>query len=267
MRDLAETFYQYFDVAIADTDELRDEVYHLRYQVYCVEKGFEAESQCPGEKEIDEYDVRRAVHSVVRHRQTGLLAATVRLVLPDPDDLLVAFPVEEHCAASFETAEIDWKRLPRNSMAEISRFAVSKHFKRRLGEAGTIAGVGPDPNAYGDANSQGMRLIPHLSLGLFAAILRMSTENGVANWYAVMEPSLLRLLTRFGIEFTPIGGVVNYRGQRQPCYGGIERVLAEIWKKRPDVWRLVTDNGAIWPAPTKNCVSVPQINTKLAGSS
>lgn len=246
-QDLANIFYRYFDVLDADHQELLDEVFQLRYQVYCVENNFEDSSQFPDGREMDGYDRGRSVSSLVRHKQTGLVAATVRLVLPDKQEPRQLFPIEQQCADSFQMAGFDFNNMPRNVMAEISRFCVSKHFKRRLGEAGTVSGIGSDPDSYAGFPDTGLRMIPHLTIGLFAAIVRMSAAHGVAVWYAVMEPSLLRLLTRFGIEFTPIGSLVDYHGMRQPCYGKIEHVLAGIWKKRPDIWRLITDNGRVWP--------------------
>lgn len=250
-QDLTTIFYRYFDVLDADNQALLDEVFRLRYQVYCVENAFEDASQLPDGREIDDYDRYRAVSSLVRHKPTGHVAATVRLVLPDRADPRQLFPIEQQCAESFNAAGFDFNHMPRNAMAEISRFCVSKHFKRRLGEAKTVSGIGPDPQSYADLQEKGVRMIPHLTIGLFAAIVRMSAANGVAIWYAVMEPSLLRLLTRFGIEFTPIGGLVDYHGMRQPCYGKIEQVLAGIWEKRPDIWRLITDDGRVWPLPYK----------------
>lgn len=249
MQSLQDLFYQYFEVLTdRDAPEVVDEAQKLRYQVYCTETGFEDALQFPDEKETDSYD-NRSVHSIIRHRQTRIIAATVRLVLPNASDLDQPYPIEKHCAESFKIAGMDRNDLPRKSLAEISRFGVSKDFKRRLGEAGTLSGVGVDPDEYTKVRSNSIRLIPHLSLGLFAAIVRMSAENNITHWYAVMEPPLLRLLTRFGISFIPIGGVVDYHGQRQPVYNSAHDVMDGIWKVRPDVWQLITGNGSQWPAP------------------
>jgi N-acyl amino acid synthase of PEP-CTERM/exosortase system len=248
-QNLQDLFYKYFEVLTdTDTPDVVDEAQKLRYQVYCKETGFEDASQFPDEKEVDSYD-SRSVHSIIRHRETGIVAATVRLVLPNTSDPGQSYPIEEHCSQSFEKAGLNKDDLPRNTLAELSRFGISKDFKRRLGEAGTLAGVGPDADAYSKVRSNSVRLIPHLSLGLFAAIVRMSTENYITHWYAVMEPSLLRLLTRFGISFMPIGGVVDYHGQRQPVYGCANDILEGMWKERLDVWELVTGNGTVWPSP------------------
>ncbi|ALP54106.1 hypothetical protein Tel_13725 [Candidatus Tenderia electrophaga] len=247
---LIETYNDYFDIEVADTPDLLREVFALRYQVYCVENPFENAADFPDQLEKDVFD-DRSVHGLVRYRPTGWVVATVRLVLPDNDDPGTAFPIEQNCAASFALSGLNTRLLPRRSLAEISRFAVSKELKRRAGEADTLAGVGPDPEAYVKPLNNGKRLIPHVTLGLFAAIVRMSAAHDISHWYAVMEPSLLRLLTRFGIEFTPIGEPVDYHGLRQPCFGAVEQVLEGMWKKRQDVWALITGDGADWPPPAR----------------
>lgn len=248
MAELCELFYRYFDVLVAMEPEDIDEVFRLRYQVYCVEHDYEDASQFKDGKEIDAYD-RRSVFSLVRHLQSGITAATVRLVLPDPDHPENLFPIEENCASSLAINARLFSRVPRNGIAEISRFAVSKEFKRRAGEASHPAGIGPSPDSYLPENMEGKRVIPHLILGLFAAIVRMSAQNNITHWYAVMDRSLLRLLKRFGIHFMPIGSVIDYHGLRQPCFGCIDTVLEGIWKERHGIWRLITDDGRVWPAP------------------
>ena len=248
---LRENFYQYFEVMTGDIPDIRDEAFRLRYQVYCLEKGYEDASAFPDKRETDRHD-RRSVHGIVRHKKTGITAATVRLVLPDRNNLDLPFPIEQNCYTSLESSREILRVITRNSLAEISRFAVSKDFKRRVGEAGTVSGIGPDPDRYFEQDPTGRRVIPHLILGLFTAIVKNSAENNINYWYAVMDVSLLRLLERFGIKFLPLGGMVDYHGLRQPCIGSVNEVLAGIWRKRPEVWGLITENGAIWPAPDNN---------------
>ena len=244
--ELLDVFNRYFEIVNADTESLRDEVYRLRYQVYCIENQFEDINQFPDEKEVDAYDAR-SVHALIRHRESGIYAATVRLVLHDLRNEAAVFPVEKHCQAAFSSIGLDNSNLPRQQVAEISRFAVSKHFKRRVGEANTIAGVGPSPEAYVSEN-KGVRLLPHITLGLFAAVMKLSMANNIDYWYAVMEPSLLRLLTRFGIHFGKIGGLIDYHGKRQPCFASVRHLVQSMSEERKDVWNLVTNGGELIPS-------------------
>ena len=250
MTDLCEIFNTYFDVVTNNKPDVLDEALKLRYQVYCVEHDYEDSSRCKDEKESDDYD-NRSVHGIVRHLSSGVTAATVRLVLHDTDNPGVLFPIEKNCSDSLSLDPSLLNGIPRSSIAEISRFAVSRNFKRRLGEADNPAGIGSDHEKYTAQDPFGKRMIPHLILGLFVAIVRLSAQHHITHWYAVMDVSLLRLLNRFGINFIPVGRMVDYHGLRQPCFGSVDDVLAGIWDKRFDIWQLITDDGSVWPAPAK----------------
>ena len=65
-------------------------------------------------------------------------------------------------------------------------------------------------------------LTPNITLGLMKAIAEMSIHNGITHLTAMMEPALLRLTARLGIKFTPLGKLVEYHGQRQPCFAEIK---------------------------------------------
>lgn len=265
-QDVLNKFRKYFEIIQADTESLRNEAFRLRYQVYCLEMGFEDATDLVDHRETDAFD-NRSVHSIIRYKCNSppTVAAGVRLVLADRQDPAKPFPVEEHCEVSLTRTGLDPASIDRGTLAEISRFAVSKEFKRRVGESQSVSGIGPVTDAY-VAVKDGARLMPHLTLGLFAAIVRMSASNGITHWYAVMEPSLFRLLTRFGINFLPIGEMVDYHGMRRPCFGEIETVLAGIYDKRPDVWDFITSEGRYWPRPTHEVIEKShRVNALLAG--
>ncbi|MDP2431688.1 MAG: PEP-CTERM/exosortase system-associated acyltransferase [Pseudomonadota bacterium] len=248
-QDLLSAFTRYFELVHADTDELRTRVFQLRYQVYVVETGFETESDCargvdpsghPIHLEEDEFDVR-SDHYLLRHRRTGVYAATVRLILPANH---APYPIEAHCDLDDPVRDVS----VRSRLGEISRFAVSKAFKRRLGEAGSVAGVAADIEMYFDGDER--RVLPHISLGLFAAVMRMAHAHGISHCYAVMEPALVRLLGRFGVVFRRIGPDVEYHGVRVPCITSADEVLPSIRLVAPQVWDLITNRGELLIAAT-----------------
>ncbi len=245
--DLIAALNEYFELVHADTDALRMQVYLLRYQVYVVETGFERVEECksgiaadgqPYYWEEDEFDVR-SDHYLVRHRRTGMYAATARLILPDRANLAAPFPIERHCPLDRPVTQPD----VRAHLGEISRFAVSKTFKRRLGEAGSLAGVAPNIEIYFEEDER--RVLPHISLGLFAVVMRMVQQHGITHCYAVMEPALLRLLARFGVIFNRIGPDVDYHGLRVPCLGTVDEALPSIRAVAPSVWDLITNRGEL----------------------
>jgi len=242
--DLREKFNEYFEIVHARTGALRREVYKLRFQVYCLETGFERKEDCKvvfedGREiwlEEDKYD-RRSDHYLIRHRRTGLYAATVRMVLPHPDDPMEIYPIEENCTLDAPVKDAGIRR----HLAEVSRFAVSKDFKRRRGEAGTLAGIASMPEVHFEPEER--RMLPHMTLGLFAAVARMTCSHDINYWYAVMEPALLRFLYLFGIRFQPIGPDVDYHGLRRPCLATLEGMSDRIRKTNPAVWDLITEGG------------------------
>lgn len=244
-QDLLTAFNQYFELVHADTDELRAQVFQLRYQVYVLETGFETEADChsgvdaAGQLiywEDDEFDVR-SDHYLLRHRRTGVYAATTRLILPGQNAPDAPFPIELHCKLDDPVTD----RAIRAHLGEISRFAVSKVFKRRLGEAGSLSGVASDIGMYFEEHER--RVLPHISLGLFAAVIRMMFAHDVSHCYAVMEPALLRLLGRFGVVFDRIGPDVDYHGMRVPCITTVSSALPNIKRIAPPVWELMTNHG------------------------
>src|SRR5689334_22106832 len=130
-RSLFSMYARWFDVLPADTPERLDEAYKLRYQVYCVENQFEPPDSAQHGRETDDFD-RHSVHSLLIHRPTGMVAGTVRLILPVDGRGIDALPISACCT---EPSLRDPARFPPARTAEISRFAVSKAFRRRITDA------------------------------------------------------------------------------------------------------------------------------------
>lgn len=243
---LIDRFREYFEMIPANTAGLKKEAYRLRYQVYCIETGFEPRERCPSQLEQDEYDDQSS-HFLIRHKQTGEYAATTRLILPDPKNPGRPFPIEQHCI--IERTDLV-QQVPRTQLAEVSRFCVSKNFKNRKGEPGTTAGVSAE-NSYIYSDDE-RRLFPHITLALIACLIRMNFQHGLTHWYAVMEAGLIRFLSHIGIHFTPIGPVVEYRGNRQPCIIEVKYLLEGVKNKNPEIWELLTDRGTFWQSDDRS---------------
>jgi N-acyl amino acid synthase of PEP-CTERM/exosortase system len=260
-KSIAESFHDYFEMVPATTDALKETVYRLRYQVFCLETGFEQAEQFPDGLEKDEYDTR-SKHYLIRHRTSGVYAATTRLILPDPDDIQQPFPIERHCR--FDRSELR-DTIPRNRLAEVSRFCVSKSFKRRPGEPGTIAGICPHRRHHHLVNDDERRAWPHITLALITCLNTISAHHGITHWYGLIEPSLFRLLTFLGIDFTAIGPLTEYRGKRRPCIMRVPEYLERVKKKNIQVWEMLTCDGTLWnetedAARPRATASVPSID-------
>ena len=198
-----------FRVQVADTPELRNAAFRLRYQVYCIERGFEPGV---GDIETDEFD-ERSRHVILRHAVDGQIIGTVRMVAPAIDRLHDCFPMQRVCDPAV------LRHLPLATTGEISRFAISK--ERRLSCTSAVL----------------------LRLALMRGIVMMSHELELTHWCAVMERSLLRLLQVTAIHFHPVGPLVSHHGIRQPSTGSIASILERIRRERFEVWNYITANG------------------------
>ena len=236
MSDLYEAFHEYFEIVIADTPKLLEEVYRIRYQVLCVEKrlpGFDQSLYVDG-LEKDDYDDHSS-HVLLRYRLSGSFIGTVRLIQFDPLNPEKLFPVEKY--AQLDSALCDMSKLPRQQTAEISRFVIVDKFGRRKSERRNLE-MRKDHTERRDRRSS-----PHLVLALIAGVVRMCAYYDIRNWVSVMDPALNRLLSNFGMDLRPIGPTIDYHGLRKPYFMKISDALSKMKEKYPDTWDVVTEYG------------------------
>jgi N-acyl amino acid synthase of PEP-CTERM/exosortase system len=213
-RDLLIPYFDFSRVLRGNVDSpVLEEIYKLRYDVYCLECEFlEAKDFAEG-RESDEFDdcsTHFATFTLDRS-----IVGTVRLVQPKEQQ---HYPFEGHCGL-FDTFDMPH----RDQAAEISRLVVRKTFRRRRGdsmhgvskeflERGSTASIAPRPITAGDQRGNS----PLLLLGMYREMYRHSRANGIRYWYAAMERSLARSLDKMGFKFVPIGPQVDYYGPVTP---------------------------------------------------
>ena len=227
--DVANSYARYFDIVRADTPALVETAYRLRHQVYCVENPFENAAEHADGREWDDDD-ERSSHVLLVHRRTGSFAGTVRVILPTDSGSHRPLPIERILA---EQGEGRSAHLLDHGAAEISRFAVSKEFRRRCGEDRyvDVATPGASPN------STERRMVPYITFGLIRGVVEICLERGITHICAVMEPALIRIFGRFGIEFEHIGGLVEHHGMRQPCVARLADLLARNQSADTLLWQ------------------------------
>ena len=225
-QSLLQCFKSSFATIDADEPPLVRDAYRLRYQIYCVEKGFEEPAAHPDELERDEFD-SHAVQSLLLDRATGIALGTARLVLPLSNAPEKSFAIQRLLRRESMKAA----GVPIDSIAEVSRFSISKQSLRRVTSANPGSGV-----VY--------RSGPLMRLGLLQMLIRMSVLNGITHWYGVIEPPLMRMMAAMSFYVEPIGPLVDYHGIRQPCFCSLSRVLAEVKRERPSFWDVLTDGGS-----------------------
>jgi N-acyl amino acid synthase of PEP-CTERM/exosortase system len=208
------------------------EIFALRYEVYCLECGYLDPEEYRDGLETDEYD-KGAVHFTAHNRDNELVGS-LRLVHPP---LSRSFPFENHCYKLFDDVVLP----PREQSGEVSRLVVRKSYRRRVGD--TLAGVPevftmgrplvglPNEPAPGERRSNS----PQILLGLYRELYQYSTEAGIRYWYAAMERSLARVLSRLHFEFTPIGMETDYYGPVTPYLADLRDLERRLGKNNPQM--------------------------------
>jgi N-acyl amino acid synthase of PEP-CTERM/exosortase system len=248
MNDIVAAFNEYFKIIDADSPELLRDVFHLRYQVLCIEQrlpGFEAWNY-PAEMESDDYD-RHSSHVLLQHRPSGGFLGTARLILPDSLNPNKPFPIEQH--TQFDPALFDISKLSRQNTAEVSRLLILRRFRQRRSD-----GDESDNKkiVVEDCDTKKQRRFPHPILALVAGLMRMSVEHNITHWFSVMDPSLNRLLGLYSLQFDAIGPLTDYHGPRRPYCLDLIKMLDRMHKNHNPIWELITDFGRIKPLCVKN---------------
>lgn len=256
--NITDYFKHNFEIVPVNTDDLLEEVLQLRYQVFCIETTILNKRNHTDCREQDLYD-NRSAHCLIQHKGTGIFVASVRLVLPDPENNLSSFPIEHYCSESFFKDAIIVDPVKRKTLGEVSRILVSKEREQRIKEY-LDAYTDKTDSAPNHGKKDGLRCYL-LLFGLFSAVMKMTAENNILMWYVSVTPILLRLLNRFEIHFTPIGTPIDYNGTRIPCLGSTEIISSLVCKYRPELWRFVTRIVT----PTKMSQGIPVSHTPVAG--
>jgi len=218
-----------------DNAHILESIYRLRYQVYVNEWGFENPQDHPEGLERDPYD-QHSLHFYAYTDTVDNIIGTARLILDSNSTL----PIEQH----FDIHELP-VGVPRNKIAEISRLAISKDFRRRAIDS-VIFSRG---ESYVDELAQHQATIKQvererrkceheLIRGIYLLIYRESIKRGLTHWYAVMARGLHVILGRWGIQFKQVGPAREYHGLRAPyllCIRDLEKYLA---KRNPELLEL-----------------------------
>ena len=201
-----------FHIDIVSTPKQIHEVFRLRHQVYCVERGHQ---DLPGDvgEEFDAFDAHSR-HVLLRHGDDGEAVGTARLIYTNPVLPDASFQIQEFCAPA------SLAHIPLYTSGEISRFALSK--SRRKG-----------------CENMGL-----MRLALIRGLVQLSSELGITHWLALQERSLLRLNERNAIRFNLIGAPVVCHGIRQPTSADLTEMLEGVRREQFPTWDFLTNGGA-----------------------
>jgi N-acyl amino acid synthase of PEP-CTERM/exosortase system len=202
-------FTTYFYVTRADTLELRKRLYQVRYQVYCEEFGYERRENFRDGMEKDAYD-DQSLGCLLIHKASGVPAGCFRLITAPPRDPPLPLPFEAFRQSS-RLPRTDYPDLlERGNYAEISRIASTPNFRRRRIDEKKPLSI-PEGEEIAGGNRSGFPIIP-ISLVLAGHCLLL--QHGMKYLYAMFEPRLANMYTRYGIIWKAIGEVTEFHGQR-----------------------------------------------------
>ena len=226
---LADYFLRYFDVALASSKTDRDAVARLRHRVYCEEFGYEPRSA--DGREVDDYD-GHSVSCIVTHRRTGTPAGCVRLICASDTDRLA---LEDNC---LESVHCDYRKsleTRREDVCEFSRLAVDPDFRRRAGEARTLLGAA---SALRCSRAE-RRTYSAIGIVCYLSAFAAADLLGRRDVYAMMAPSLPRLLHRSGIPVEQAGSSMEYHGRRAPYFVSTNAVVAHMSDELRPLYRTI----------------------------
>ena len=163
---------------ISETDKPHDleEIYRLRYDVYCNECNYLPSDNYPDKREIDRYD-NHSVHFKVIEKVNNNIIGTVRLVSSDPSGL----PIEHDFGLGPENGF-----LTRENTLEISRLVVKKNY-RKIKNHGAL-------------------------LGILKAIFHYCNQNNYRYLVAAIDKNVFNMLKRFGFSFEILAPSKFYMG-------------------------------------------------------
>lgn len=230
------------------SEDMKRDIYRLRYQIYIEEFGFEKAEDHPNGLEIDPYDAH-AVHLAALDNAHQIVG-TARLVLHSDK----GFPIE-HATTLQQT--VSPSVLDRT--AEVSRLALSAQYRRRtedgqhgvesylpVSEGGSLSDSGELGGSLSDSgelqpNSQRRRR-PLIVLGLYKLIWQTSKRLGLTHWYMISEKKLWTALFRFGLLFRQIGEPVDYHGLRIPYMISLAEFENHLCQHNPSLYQMFLED-------------------------
>lgn len=224
---LLERFMQEFKFKLCATLEEKEKVYHLRHNIYCEELQYEEPSDPIKKLEYDIHD-QNSIHCLIEHNRTGIIAGCVRVVIPNHQcpQPLNQLPLQSYGGKSLTHPELHPDKLKKDSYYEISRLAVNRLFRSKARNNNIITEIFNDI----EFTSEEKKLFPILSSSLFITGYALGRSLGKTQVFAMMEPSLPRLLSLTGFHFTKVGETIDFHGRRSAYY--IDKQKAESGLKK-----------------------------------
>lgn len=213
-------FDETFRVCFADTQFGVVLHQRIRYQVFCLDKGFEDPGAFSAAQETDAWDDQSA-HFIVQDKSSRQWVAATRLVLPKPGRPL---PVDS--LNVFDRRILDDPNTP---VGEISRFCI-------IGNRSQVevnSQLEPDPNsleAWG-IGSIGKKQQFEVTLGMIRAAGIYALKRGVNYCIMLITDAFARMLRTLGVTLRQAGPATEYRGMRTAYLVDMRESVVSMAKK------------------------------------
>lgn len=213
---------------------LMSSIYELRFQVYCVERGFLPADDYPDQRETDEYD-SDSEHFCTFNAKREVVGC-VRLVRANSEQ---QFPLHRHCPTLYNDAYLP----PPAESAEISRLVVRQDYRRRRGD--TLVGMNENDSVDGSERERRINS-PQILLHLYRQMYLHSRESGIRYWYAAMEvPVAIAMKRIMNFGFRQIGPPTDYYGEVVPYVLDLRELESQVGSTNPDLMAWLSEPEAI----------------------
>jgi N-acyl amino acid synthase of PEP-CTERM/exosortase system len=217
----------------ADCDAELEEIFRLRFKVYCEEWGFEDPANYPDGMEQNEYD-KYAAHFAIRCTSDESIIGSARVIFPSE----LGYPITKFCTIDPIMYELASGGLKNMKIGEVSRLAISKDFRKRIEDDYQIGYSSELPDAqHVDPEKRRYNFVHEF----YKYLLLQSISMGLNHWYIVMKRGLYVLLKRIGMVYHPIGPEIEYHGLRTPYLGNLQEIRERMLKKDPHCFEFVEE--------------------------
>ena len=209
----------------AESSAIMDEIFRLRFKVYCEEWGFEKPEDFPKCMESNEFDTT-AEHFIIRNTSDDMIVGTARVICPSG----LGYPVLQNCIIQQDTHDQLLHGCGKTRIGEVSRLAISKDYRKRIEDNSHTGYTSNLPDEIYPEHEKRRYNFVH---EFYKYLLLQSIEMGFTHWYVAMKRGLFVLLKQVGMVYHPIGPEIDYHGLRTPYLGNLEEIRKGMLKKDP----------------------------------
>lgn len=236
VRSMIHLFHQHFQIVLANTPQLQQEVFRLRYRVVCQEVGAEPKERHSEGMEQDIYD-QQSVHCLLWHRASQRYAGCVRLILAAP-----FFDATLPLTQLGRVPSLSSRSLP-SYVGELSRLIVALEFRQRSSQ------LSRNERSTGECDSARVeeRAYPLIVPGLYLAAIGMALDLGLDAMYALMPLRLVTYLQKFGMQLRQVEMPDEGGGQSRVFEVSREAIISSINASTYEVFQqLCSDIRKSW---------------------